>query len=127
MSPTPTSGARGGKRAPAWRSLFNDFLAMPWEMLMPPGYTSLSSMKNTMKHAQGAGRAQAPLARGADGRAAPWWSAARRRCATSSSRLRDATGANHLVTMLQFGVLNDELTRRNMELFAADVMPHLRG
>ncbi len=42
-------------------------------------------------------------------------------------RLREATGANHLVTMLQFGVLNDELTRRNMELFASEVMPHLRN
>ena len=30
-------------------SLFNDFLAVPWEMLMPPGYTSLPSMKNTMR------------------------------------------------------------------------------
>jgi alkanesulfonate monooxygenase SsuD/methylene tetrahydromethanopterin reductase-like flavin-dependent oxidoreductase (luciferase family) len=42
-------------------------------------------------------------------------------------KLRDATGANKLVTMLQFGVLNDELTRRNMEMFASEVMPHLRN
>jgi alkanesulfonate monooxygenase SsuD/methylene tetrahydromethanopterin reductase-like flavin-dependent oxidoreductase (luciferase family) len=28
--------------------------------------------------------------------------------------------------MLQFSVLPDELTRRNMEMFAAEVMPHLR-
>jgi hypothetical protein len=28
--------------------------------------------------------------------------------------------------MLQFGVLDDELTRRNMHMFAAEVMPHLR-
>jgi alkanesulfonate monooxygenase SsuD/methylene tetrahydromethanopterin reductase-like flavin-dependent oxidoreductase (luciferase family) len=41
-------------------------------------------------------------------------------------RLRDATGANNLVTMLQFGVLSDALTKRNMEMFAAEVMPHLR-
>jgi alkanesulfonate monooxygenase SsuD/methylene tetrahydromethanopterin reductase-like flavin-dependent oxidoreductase (luciferase family) len=42
------------------------------------------------------------------------------------AKLRDATGANNLVVMLQFGVLTDELTRRNMELFASEVMPHLR-
>ena len=30
-------------------SLFNDFLAVPFQMLLPPGYTSLSSMKNTMR------------------------------------------------------------------------------
>ena len=41
-------------------------------------------------------------------------------------RQRDATGANNLVTMLQFGVLSDELTKRNMEMFASEVMPHLR-
>jgi len=41
-------------------------------------------------------------------------------------RLRDATGANNLITMLQVGTLSDELTRRNMEMFAAEVMPHLR-
>jgi alkanesulfonate monooxygenase SsuD/methylene tetrahydromethanopterin reductase-like flavin-dependent oxidoreductase (luciferase family) len=41
-------------------------------------------------------------------------------------RQRDATGANNLVTMLQFGTLSDELTKRNMEMFAAEVMPHLR-
>src|SRR6202049_4992941 len=30
-------------------SLFNDFLVVPWEMLLPPGYMSLPSMKNTIK------------------------------------------------------------------------------
>jgi len=43
------------------------------------------------------------------------------------ARLRDATNAGKLVTMLQFGTLSDELTRRNMEMFAAEVMPHLRS
>jgi hypothetical protein len=28
--------------------------------------------------------------------------------------------------MLQFGTLPDDLTRRNMEMFASEVMPHLR-
>jgi alkanesulfonate monooxygenase SsuD/methylene tetrahydromethanopterin reductase-like flavin-dependent oxidoreductase (luciferase family) len=42
------------------------------------------------------------------------------------SRLREQTGANNLVTMLQFGVLPDDLTRRNMELFVSEVMPHLK-
>jgi alkanesulfonate monooxygenase SsuD/methylene tetrahydromethanopterin reductase-like flavin-dependent oxidoreductase (luciferase family) len=42
------------------------------------------------------------------------------------ARLRDATGAGKLIVMLQFGVLPDELTRRNMDMFAAEVMPHLR-
>jgi hypothetical protein len=29
--------------------------------------------------------------------------------------------------MLQFGTLSDELTKRNMEMFASEVMPHLRN
>jgi hypothetical protein len=41
-------------------------------------------------------------------------------------RVREQTGVEILITMLQFGVLNDELARRNMELFAAEVMPRLR-
>jgi hypothetical protein len=31
-----------------------------------------------------------------------------------------------LVALLQFGILSDNLTRRNMDLFAAAVMPHLK-
>ena len=29
--------------------LINDFLAVPFQMLLPPGYTSLQSMKNTVR------------------------------------------------------------------------------
>jgi hypothetical protein len=42
-------------------------------------------------------------------------------------RMRERTGFGILVALLQFGILGDELTRRNMEMFAAEVMPHLRG
>ena len=42
-------------------------------------------------------------------------------------RMRERTGFGILVALLQFGVLSDDLTRRNMNLFAAEVMPHLRG
>jgi hypothetical protein len=31
-----------------------------------------------------------------------------------------------VVAMLQFGVLPNDLTKRNMEMFAAEVMPKLR-
>lgn len=41
-------------------------------------------------------------------------------------KMRERTGFEILVAMLQFGVLNNELTRRNMELFASEVMPRLR-
>ena len=42
-------------------------------------------------------------------------------------RMHERTGFGILVALLQFGVLSDELTRRNMDLFATEVMPCLRG
>jgi hypothetical protein len=42
-------------------------------------------------------------------------------------RMRERTGFGILVALLQFGILSDDLTRRNMDLFAAEVMPRLRG
>jgi hypothetical protein len=42
-------------------------------------------------------------------------------------RMRECTGFDILVCMLQFGVMADDLVKRNMEMFAADVTPHFRG
>ena len=41
-------------------------------------------------------------------------------------RMRERTGFGILVALLQFGILSDELTRRNMDMFATEVMPKLR-
>ena len=41
-------------------------------------------------------------------------------------RIRDQTGLGILITMLQFGVMTDDLAKRNMEMFASEVMPKLR-
>jgi hypothetical protein len=41
--------------------------------------------------------------------------------------MRDKTGLGVLLPMCQFGVLSDELANRNVEMFAAELMPHLRG
>jgi len=40
--------------------------------------------------------------------------------------VRDQTGCNSLIALLQFGGMSDELALRNMELFASEVMPKLR-
>jgi len=42
------------------------------------------------------------------------------------ARMRERTGLNILVCLLQFGVMPDDLVKRNMEMFAAEVMPHFR-
>ena len=41
-------------------------------------------------------------------------------------RMRDRTNLGTVMALLQFGTLSDELTRRNAEMFASEVMPHLR-
>jgi alkanesulfonate monooxygenase SsuD/methylene tetrahydromethanopterin reductase-like flavin-dependent oxidoreductase (luciferase family) len=110
----------------AIETLFNDYLSNPWEMLLPPGYMSLSSMLRTMKMRKSLGtrtRRQTVddlIASGTAVIGSP------KTVREQIERVRDATGLNRLVTMLQFGVLPDDLTRRNMEMFTSEVMPHLR-
>jgi alkanesulfonate monooxygenase SsuD/methylene tetrahydromethanopterin reductase-like flavin-dependent oxidoreductase (luciferase family) len=107
-------------------SLFNEYLHNPWEMLLPPGYMSLSSMKNTMKMRKALGsrpRDQTVDELMAGGTALI---GSPQTVRDKISRMRDATGLANLVSMLQFGVLPDDLTKRNMEMFASEVMPHFR-
>jgi alkanesulfonate monooxygenase SsuD/methylene tetrahydromethanopterin reductase-like flavin-dependent oxidoreductase (luciferase family) len=107
-------------------SLFNEYLHNPWEMLLPPGYMSLSSMKNTMKMRKSLGsrpRDQTIDELMAGGTALI---GSPQTVRDKISRMRDATGLANLVSMLQFGVLPDDLTRRNMEMFASEVLPHFR-
>ena len=107
-------------------SLFNDFLASPWEMLLPPGYMSLSSMKNTMRMRKSLGtRARNQsidelIASGTVAVGSP------KTVREQIEKMRELTGLNLVVTMLQFGVLSNEMTKRNAEMFASEVMPHLR-
>jgi alkanesulfonate monooxygenase SsuD/methylene tetrahydromethanopterin reductase-like flavin-dependent oxidoreductase (luciferase family) len=107
-------------------SLFNNFLSMPWEMLLPPGYTSNASMKATMKLRPALGawpRRQTIdelIASGTIVVGSP--ATVRERI----ERVREQTGFDILIALLQFGVLPDHLARRNMEMFAGEVMPKLR-
>ena len=105
-------------------TLFNDFLRQSFEMLMPPGYTSIGSMKNFIRSrgALGGGRltAEALIETGTALIGSP------RTVLSGIERMRERTGFGILVALLQFGILSDDLTRRNMDLFAAEVMPHLR-
>jgi len=112
--------------ARAIESLFNEYLSMPWEMLLPPGYMSLSSMQRTMKMRKSLGTLAKRLtvddlmASGTAVIGSP--KTVRERI----ERVREKTGFNRLVSMLQFGVMPDDLAKRNMEMFAAEVMPHFR-
>src|SRR5262245_34682619 len=106
-------------------TLFNNFLRMPWEMLLPPGYTSIASLKVTrqIRTALGSQPRQTIdqlIETGTAVIGSP------RTVRERIARMREKTGLEIVIAMLQFGVLSDELTRRNMDLFAAEVMPHLR-
>ncbi len=99
---------------------------MPWEMLLPPGYTSNTSLKTTLKlrPALGAGpRKQTIDELIASGTIVIGSPATVRE---KIERVRDQTGFYILISLLQFGVLPDHLARRNMEMFAGEVMPKLR-
>jgi alkanesulfonate monooxygenase SsuD/methylene tetrahydromethanopterin reductase-like flavin-dependent oxidoreductase (luciferase family) len=108
-------------------SLFNNFLRMPWEMLLPPGYTSNASLKVTLKlRASSLGawpRKQTIEELVASGTVVVGSPATVRE---KIERVREQTGFDILITLLQFGVMPDALARRNMEMFASEVMPRLR-
>jgi alkanesulfonate monooxygenase SsuD/methylene tetrahydromethanopterin reductase-like flavin-dependent oxidoreductase (luciferase family) len=92
-------------------------------MLMPPGYTSIGSMKNFISMRRGLGgkaTAEGLIESGTALIGSP------KTVLAGIERMRERTGFGILVALLQFGILSDDLTRRNMDLFAAEVMPHLR-
>jgi alkanesulfonate monooxygenase SsuD/methylene tetrahydromethanopterin reductase-like flavin-dependent oxidoreductase (luciferase family) len=111
----------------AVESLFNDYLPNPWEMLLPPGYMSLSSMQRTIAMRKSLG--SRPRNQSVDDlmQSGTAVIGSPRTVRERFERMRELTGLNRIVTMLQFGVLDNARTRRNMELFAAEVMPHFRG
>ena len=110
----------------AIETLFNNFLRMPLEMLIPPGYTSFNSMKNFM-------RLRTTIASGklatADELIASGTAVigSVKTVRAKIEEVRDKTGLGILLPMFQFGVLPDDLAQRNIELFASEIMPHLRG
>jgi alkanesulfonate monooxygenase SsuD/methylene tetrahydromethanopterin reductase-like flavin-dependent oxidoreductase (luciferase family) len=110
----------------AAETLFNNFLRMPIEMLVPPGYTSQSSMKNFLKLRGAIGgrsfmSADYLIGSGTALIGSP------KTVRAKIEEMRDKTGLGILLPMFQFGILSDQLARRSIEMFAAEVMPHLRG
>jgi hypothetical protein len=102
----------------------NVFVRMPLEMLLPPGYTSRDSLKNVMKaKAQMFGDVtlEQALELGLFICGSP---------ATVLSMFRNywqEMRFGNLLVLCQFGTLPAELTRKNMELFAGEVMPALKA
>ena len=102
----------------------NRFLGkMPLEMLMPPGYTSRESARAIVA-AKSAAHEKVDTRRANELGMMTCGSA--RTVADKLVAYMKEIGFGNLLTMLQFGTLPADLTRRNMERFAELVMPRLR-
>ncbi|MBY0509268.1 MAG: LLM class flavin-dependent oxidoreductase [Rhodospirillaceae bacterium] len=112
---------------PHIEALFNDFMAFSKELLLPPGYTNLAAAiaisKATPVGGRGGGRTTIEdlLEKGIVHIGS---------AATVRARLEKARGEiglGHVLALLQFGTLPADLTRRNIELYASDVVQPLRA
>lgn len=102
----------------------NRLLKMPFEMLLPPGYTSRDSLKRMMA-AKASLSQELTIETAIDMGMIVCGSAQ-----TVRQRLEAYWQDMHfdnLLTMLHFGTLPEDLTRRNMELFAQEVLPALQA
>ena len=101
----------------------NRLLKMPIEMLLPPGYTSRDSLKNLIK-------AKASLSQDLTiDKAIDMGMFVCGTANTVRQMLEDHWSKMHfdnLLTMMHFGSLPQDLTKRSMEMFAKDVLPHIQ-
>jgi alkanesulfonate monooxygenase SsuD/methylene tetrahydromethanopterin reductase-like flavin-dependent oxidoreductase (luciferase family) len=108
---------------PHIENMVNKFLRMPSEMLLPPGYLSLQSMKGVMA-AKGSitGGPQTIddlLKKGMFLCGSP--ATVRRQLLEYQKQI----GFGYLLPLMQFATLPHDLTRKNLELFARNVIPDL--
>jgi len=108
---------------PHFENFRNKFLRMPMSMLLPPGYTSVSSMVGIAAAKQGH-IGELTMEQGLDAGMIICGGAesVRQQIEEYYKNMR----FGHLLTMNQFGTLPGDLTRASMERFAKDVMPKLR-
>ena len=108
---------------PHFEAFRNVFVRMPIEMLLPPGYTSRESYKNVLK-AKAEMFADITIDKAIELGLFVCGSPAtvRRKFEEHWREMR----FGNLLVLLQFGTLPGDLTRRNMELFAREVMPGLK-
>ena len=102
----------------------NKFLRNPPEMLLPPGYTSIASLKNVRKHKSSLSKTQTVESLIED-EVVVIGSPDTVREKLLDCQRRVALG--NVLALCQFGTLPGDLTRKNMEMFAAEVMPALQA
>ena len=126
---TPIYVAETDERAvaeagPHIEAFFNKFLAKPFEMVVPPGYLTPRSFKSVM-----AGKANM---RGAERTVRSLIEQGIFICGSAETvrrRLTEChreTGFQNFVAFAHFGTLPHDLTVKNIELLARQVIPHLK-
>jgi len=105
--------------------LFNNFLAMPVEMLFPPGYTSAASLKFILEQRKGMAFERQTMKSILDKGTLLVGSPATVREQIEKAHAR--TGFKKLIPMIQFGTLPDQNVRKSVQMFAEEVIPKLRG
>jgi len=107
---------------PHLEALVNRFLKMPIEMLLPPGYTNIESMKR-VRAAKVTGKTMSIeelIKTGVVIIGSP---------ATVREKLaeyQDLAGFNTSLTKTQFGTLPDDMARANMTAIAEEILPPFR-
>jgi alkanesulfonate monooxygenase SsuD/methylene tetrahydromethanopterin reductase-like flavin-dependent oxidoreductase (luciferase family) len=118
-----TDAAARREAKPHYEAFRNKFARLPFELLFPPGYSSIESMKNVSA-------VKGHL--GADLTLEACMDLGIVVCGSVETVVQRLTEAwrdlrfGHLLTLLQFGTLPADLTAKNMTLFAEKVMPRLR-
>ena len=115
----------------AIEALFNDYLTLPMEMLLPPGYTSVESLKKIIATKKAIGRAGfgGPNQRQSLERLMELGTVlvgTPESILNQVEQVKEKTNLGNFVSMLQFGTLNNELTQRNQAMFASEVMPKIQ-
>jgi alkanesulfonate monooxygenase SsuD/methylene tetrahydromethanopterin reductase-like flavin-dependent oxidoreductase (luciferase family) len=110
---------------PHIEAFYNKFLKMPVEMLLPPGYLSLTSMASVTDKiragpAAGGYTIEDLSAKGMIICGGP------DSVAQQLETYQKKVGFGKLIAMTQFGTLPHDLTVKSMQLFAREVMPRLR-
>jgi len=109
---------------PHIEAFLNKFLTMPMEMRVPPGYTSIESMKGMMVAKQaisgGPQTIDDVIQKGMFLCGSP------ATIREQIERYHSEIGFGYLLTTMQFGTLPHELVKKSTTLFAEEVMPYFR-
>jgi alkanesulfonate monooxygenase SsuD/methylene tetrahydromethanopterin reductase-like flavin-dependent oxidoreductase (luciferase family) len=108
---------------PHLEALANKFLKMPTEMLLPPGYSNVESIKR-IRTAKITGKPQTieDLVR-----AGVVIIGSPNTVREKLAEYQDLAGFNTSLTKTQFGTLPDDMTRANMHAIAEEILPHFRN